>query len=34
MNMKKLSDYIEVPNIKEFEKPVFHRFIILEQFVF
>ena len=26
--IKELSDYIEVPNIKEFEKPVFHRFII------
>ena len=26
--IKELSDYIEVPNIEEFEKPVFHRFII------
>ena len=26
--INELSDYIEVPSIKEFEKPVFHRFII------
>jgi dTDP-4-amino-4,6-dideoxygalactose transaminase len=26
--IKELSDHIEVPSIKEFEKPVFHRFII------
>ena len=26
--IKELSDYIEVPSIKEFEKPIFHRFII------
>jgi dTDP-4-amino-4,6-dideoxygalactose transaminase len=26
--IKELSDYIEVPCIKDFEKPVFHRFII------